>query len=93
MKEQHIKEPAQCRELLIESIKEQMDVGETAYEFEHGQSVILVIGVNGVGKTTSVGKLAGFSLYTPGNSLSIILFIFFSSSIRFFLRNSIRLNL
>ena len=44
---------------LIESIKEQMDVGETAYEFENRKSVVLVIGVNGVGKTTSVGKLAG----------------------------------
>ena len=36
-----------------------MKPGETAYEFENTQSVILVIGVNGVGKTTSVGKLAG----------------------------------
>ncbi len=30
-----IKEPAECKELLIESIKEQMEVGETAYEFEN----------------------------------------------------------
>ncbi|MEH2943054.1 signal recognition particle-docking protein FtsY [Lachnospiraceae bacterium KK002] len=59
VKEQHIKEPARCRELLISSIREQMDVGETAYQFEHETSVVLVIGVNGVGKTTSVGKLAG----------------------------------
>ena len=59
VKEQHIKEPAQCKELLISSIKEQMDVGETAYRFENETSVVLVIGVNGVGKTTSVGKLAG----------------------------------
>ena len=59
VKEQRIKEPRECRELLIENIKEQMKVGETAYEFENTQSVILVIGVNGVGKTTSVGKLAG----------------------------------
>lgn len=59
VKEQKIKEPQECRELLIENIKEQMRVGETAYEFENTQSVILVIGVNGVGKTTSVGKLAG----------------------------------
>lgn len=59
VKEQHIKEPAECKQLLIDSIKEQMNVGETAYEFENRQSVILVIGVNGVGKTTSVGKLAG----------------------------------
>ena len=59
VKENHIKEPAQCKEFLIQSIKDQMAVGETAYEFEKKQSVILVIGVNGVGKTTSVGKLAG----------------------------------
>ncbi|WP_251390793.1 signal recognition particle-docking protein FtsY [Mediterraneibacter agrestimuris] len=59
VKEQHIKEPADCRQLLIDSIKEQMDVGETAYEFEDRQSVVFVIGVNGVGKTTTIGKLAG----------------------------------
>lgn len=59
IKEQHIKEPSECKKLLIESIKEQMQVGETAYDFEKEQSVIMVIGVNGVGKTTSVGKLAG----------------------------------
>ena len=59
VKERHIKEPAACKQLLIDSIREQMQVGETVYEFEQKQSVILVIGVNGVGKTTSVGKLAG----------------------------------
>jgi fused signal recognition particle receptor len=59
VKEQHIKEPMACKELLIQSIKEQMQTKETAYEFENRQSVVLVIGVNGVGKTTSVGKLAG----------------------------------
>ena len=59
VKENHIKEPADCRQFLIESIKEQMDVGEAAYEFEEKTSVVLVIGVNGVGKTTTIGKLAG----------------------------------
>ena len=59
VKEQKIKEISVCRELLIRSIKEQMLVEETAYEFEHEKSVVLLIGVNGVGKTTSVGKLAG----------------------------------
>ena len=59
VKEQKIKEIAVCRQLLIDSIKEQMYVDETAYEFEKKQSVVLLIGVNGVGKTTSVGKLAG----------------------------------
>ena len=59
VREQHIKEPRECKELLIDGIKEQMKVGENAYDFEKRQSVIMVIGVNGVGKTTSVGKLAG----------------------------------
>ncbi len=59
VKEQHIKEPSACRELLASGIKEQMDVGETAYRFEEEKSVVLIIGVNGVGKTTSIGKLAG----------------------------------
>ena len=59
VKENHLKEPAECREYLIHSIKEQMAVTEGAYEFENKKPVMLIIGVNGVGKTTSVGKLAG----------------------------------
>lgn len=59
VKENHIKKPDECKELLIDSIKEQMQVGETAYRFEDEKSVVLIVGVNGVGKTTSVGKLAG----------------------------------
>lgn len=59
VRENHIKEPADCKEFLIRNMKEQMQVGDTAYEFEREQSVVLVIGVNGVGKTTTVGKLAG----------------------------------
>ncbi len=59
VKEQKIKDPSECKELLIRSIKDQMQVGEVAYRFEQEKSVVLVIGVNGVGKTTSAGKLAG----------------------------------
>ena len=58
VKERHLKDPAQCRQVLIDSIRENMDLGENAYEFENRKSVVLVIGVNGVGKTTSIGKLA-----------------------------------
>jgi fused signal recognition particle receptor len=58
VKEKHIKDPAECKELLIEDIREQMHTDENAYDFEDKKTVIFVIGVNGVGKTTSVGKLA-----------------------------------
>ena len=56
--DQGICDPQDCREILIDSIREQMHVGKTAYDFEKEQSVVMVIGVNGVGKTTSIGKLA-----------------------------------
>ena len=59
VRENRIKEPAACREHLINSIRQQMEVGDTAYDFEKERSVVMVIGVNGVGKTTTVGKLAG----------------------------------
>ena len=59
VKIRNIKDPRECKELLIDTIKDQMTVDSTEYEFENRKSVILVIGVNGVGKTTSVGKLAG----------------------------------
>ncbi|MCD8133349.1 MAG: signal recognition particle-docking protein FtsY [Clostridiales bacterium] len=58
VKEQHIREPEDCRQLLIDSIREQMHTEEAAYRFEQEKSVVLVIGVNGVGKTTTIGKLA-----------------------------------
>ena len=59
VKETKTKEPSECRKLLMDSMKEQMSVPEDAYDFEHKKSVVLLIGVNGVGKTTSIGKLAG----------------------------------
>jgi fused signal recognition particle receptor len=66
----HLKEPAECKQLLIDSIKEQMAVDETAYDFEQKQSIVMIIGVNGVGKTTSVGKLAG-KLHDQGKKVLI----------------------
>ena len=59
VKKEHIKEPADCKEFLINEIKEQMTLDETSFDFENKTSVVLVIGVNGVGKTTTIGKLAG----------------------------------
>ena len=50
VKENKIKNPADCKQLLIDSIKEKMNLGENAYEFENRQSIVMLIGVNGVGK-------------------------------------------
>ena len=58
VKEQHIKERGACRQLLIDTIKERMDLGENAYRYEDEKSVLLLVGVNGVGKTTTAGKMA-----------------------------------
>lgn len=59
VRENKIRQATECRQLLIDSMKEQMTLEENAYEFENKKSVLLIVGVNGVGKTTSVGKLAG----------------------------------
>ena len=58
VKENHIKDPEDCREHLKDLIKNEMRLDEDAYAFEKERSVIFVIGINGVGKTTSIGKLA-----------------------------------
>ena len=58
VKEQRITDPEKCRALLLQDIWKQMRMEEGAYDFEDKKSVIFIIGVNGVGKTTSVGKLA-----------------------------------
>lgn len=59
VRDQRIRDPQKCKQLLIDSIRDEMKVCDTDYEFERRKSVVLVVGVNGVGKTTSVGKLAG----------------------------------
>jgi fused signal recognition particle receptor len=58
IRENHIKSPAECQNLLIDSLRDQMQVDASRYEFERRKSVLMIIGVNGVGKTTSIGKLA-----------------------------------
>ena len=58
VKENHIKEPNACKEYLIQSMKEQMKVEDSDYDFLKEISVVMVIGVNGVGKTTTIGKMA-----------------------------------
>lgn len=54
----HIKDPNEVRSMLAKSIAEHMTPKEGTYDFLNEKCVILVIGVNGVGKTTTIGKLA-----------------------------------
>ena len=68
VKELKIKDPSECRQLLIDSIKKQMQTNEEAYEFENKKSVVLLIGVNGVGKSSLTGVLAAES-----NDLGVII--------------------
>lgn len=58
VKTKHLKTPMECRDYLISNIKEQMSVKGEEYDFLKERSVVMVIGVNGVGKTTTIGKLA-----------------------------------
>ncbi len=58
VKKAHLKKPEECRDYLITSIRDQMQTDENAYAFEEQRSIVLIVGVNGVGKTTSIGKLA-----------------------------------
>ncbi len=53
-----VKTQEDAKQHVMNKIKEIMTVPEDAYAFENEKSVVLLIGVNGVGKTTSVGKLA-----------------------------------
>ena len=68
--EQHVTTTAGCKQLLMDTIKERMRVNEADFAFEDMKSVVLLIGVNGVGKTTTVGKLA--NLYrTSGKTVLV----------------------
>ena len=86
VKENHLKEPSECRDYLIKSIKEQMAVAEDAYDFENKKTVMLIIGVNGVGKTTSVGKLAG-QYKNAGKKVLLAACLLYTSAIQDIFKN------
>ena len=58
VRERRIKEPEGARDALREVLCDMLDVGPASLELSTKPSVVLVIGVNGVGKTTTIGKLA-----------------------------------
>ena len=53
-----LKDASECKQLVMDSLRNQMHVPDNAYCFDDAKTVMLIIGVNGVGKTTSIGKLA-----------------------------------
>ena len=55
---EHLKDAVEVREALKDILAEMLNVGDPALRMNTRPSVILVIGVNGVGKTTTIGKLA-----------------------------------
>ncbi|MBR3366708.1 MAG: signal recognition particle-docking protein FtsY [Lachnospiraceae bacterium] len=58
VRDERIRYAADCRQELLLGIRNKMKQDAHAYDFEKGPAVILVVGVNGVGKTTTIGKLA-----------------------------------
>ncbi len=58
IREQRIKTPEEAKEALKDILVEMLQVGDPELNLSTSPSVILVIGVNGVGKTTTIGKLA-----------------------------------
>ena len=66
VKANKIKEPEEVKACLREILVEMLDVGPTALDLTDKPAVILMIGVNGVGKTTTIGKLANL-LKNQGN--------------------------
>ena len=59
VKENRAKIPGELKNLLYEDIRNRLSSSEDMYDYENKKSVIMVVGVNGVGKTTTVGKIAG----------------------------------
>lgn len=58
VREQHLKSTEEARQALKEILVQMLSVGDTALNLSTNPSVILVIGVNGVGKTTTIGKIS-----------------------------------
>ena len=58
VREQHLKTTEEARTALKEILVDMLNVGDTALNLSTTPSVVLVIGVNGVGKTTTIGKIA-----------------------------------
>lgn len=71
IREKHIKSTREAKDALREILAQMLDVGDTALNLSTDPSVILVIGVNGVGKTTTIGKIAK-QLVSQGKNVTLV---------------------
>ena len=70
VKENRAKIPGELKNLLYEDIRKRLSSTEDMYDYENKKCVIMVVGVNGVGKTTTVGKIAG--IYHNENKKTLV---------------------
>ena len=70
VKENRAKIPGELKNLLYEDIRNRLSSSEEMYDYENKKCVIMVVGVNGVGKTTTVGKIAG--IYHNENKKTLV---------------------
>ena len=71
VKEQHLKTTEEAKSVLKDILVEMLNVGDTALDLSTTPSVALVIGVNGVGKTTTIGKIAN-QLVSQGKKVMLV---------------------
>ena len=71
IREQHLKTPEEAKEALKDILVEMLNVGQTELDLSTTPSVVLVIGVNGVGKTTTIGKIAA-QLVNSGKRVTLV---------------------
>lgn len=71
VKEQHLKTTEEAKSALKDILVEMLNVGDTALNLSTTPSVVLVIGVNGVGKTTTIGKIAN-QLVSQGKKVILV---------------------
>ena len=71
IREQHLKTPEEAKTALKEILVDMLNVGDTALNLSTKPAVVLVIGVNGVGKTTTIGKIAT-KLVSQGKKVTMV---------------------
>ena len=71
VKEQHLKTTEEAKDALKDILVDMLNVGQQELDIANAPAVVLVIGVNGVGKTTTIGKLAN-QLVKQGKNVMLV---------------------